>query len=150
MLAEFDASSACRGIWNHHMQNHDFRPHAQALLLFLLIGVSGFLHASDVPVPFVDAGLGPCTVDFVVEGRKYQPLYNAQIQVQFEYGLWGLKRMNLQVGTNGDGKGRFTGLPAKLRKPPLDFVIRYGKAEQHWYWTGLDCHQRFVVVLNTD
>ena len=149
MAAEFNAGSAGRGIWNSLMQNYDL-PLARLLMLGLFIGLSAFLRASDVPVPSVDAGLGPCTVDFIAEGRKYQPLYNAQIRVQFKYGLWGMKRMNLQVGTNSDGKARFTGLPTKLRKPPLDFVILYGKAEQHWYWTGLDCHQRFVVVLNTD
>jgi hypothetical protein len=118
---------------------------ALAFLVFVALGRS---QTAEVPVPTVDADLGPCSVDFTVTDQKFQPLYNAQIRVRFKYGFWGMKRMDLQIGTNSAGKARVKGLPSKLRRPPLDFVVTYGKASQDWYWTGLDCVDQTQVVLH--
>jgi hypothetical protein len=117
-----------------------------ALLLFPAL--SGRTQTAEIPVPSVDAALGPCSADFTVTDRNFHPLYNAQIHVHFKYGLWGIKRMDLQIGTNSAGKARVKGLPAKLRHPPLDFVITYGSVSEDWYWTGLDCNSQPQVALN--
>jgi hypothetical protein len=119
-----------------------------ALAFFLLLALGGQPQTAEVPVPTVDADLGPCSVDFTVTDQKFHPLYNAQIRVHFKYGFWGMKRMDLQIGTNSAGKARVKGLPTKLRHPPLDFVVTYGKASQDWYWTGLDCVDQTQVVLH--
>ena len=50
-----------------------------------------------------------------------QPVYLATIHVRLRYGFMSLKRMDLEVGTNSDGKARVEGLPAKAR--PLNYEI---------------------------
>lgn len=60
-------------------------------------------------VPVVDAGVGPCTADFVISDSDGKPVYAAQVSVRVRYGHF--HRMDLEVGTNVDGKARFTGLP---------------------------------------
>jgi hypothetical protein len=116
--------------------------------LWLLFACGGYTRAAEVPVPSVDAGLGTCSVGFTITNQDFQPLYNAQIHVHFKYGLWGMKHMDLQVGTDSAGKARVSGLPSKLRHPPLDFVVTYGSVSTDWYWPGLECTSQAPVVLN--
>jgi len=60
-------------------------------------------------VPVVDAGVGPCTADFTITDSDGKPVYAAQLTVRVRYGHF--HRMDLEVGTNVDGKARFIGLP---------------------------------------
>lgn len=116
--------------------------------LWLVFTPGGYTQAMESPVPSVDAGLGPCSVDFTINNQNFQPLYDAQIHVHFKYGLWGIRTMDLQVGTDSAGRARVTGLPVKLRRPPLDFVTSYRNASTDWYWPGLECTSRAQVLLN--
>ena len=67
-------------------------------------------------IPFIDGGIGPCTADFTITDNASAPLYDAQIKVHISYGTFGVHKLDLQVGTNIDGKARFTGLPAKAKQ----------------------------------
>jgi hypothetical protein len=66
-------------------------------------------------VPVIDGGIGPCTADFIITDADGKPLYDAKINVHIAYGFMNVKKLDLQVGTNVDGKGRFTGLPDKIK-----------------------------------
>jgi hypothetical protein len=68
------------------------------------------------------ANLGDCAADFVVRGADGKPVYNATIHVRVRYGFMSLKRSDLEVGTNADGKARIEGLPSKAK--PLAYDIR--------------------------
>ncbi len=123
---------------------------AASLILFgaLLFGADTG-RAAPADVPAVNAGLGPCTADFTVTDGAHRPLYNATVSVTVKYGLLGLRTMDLEVGTNSDGKARVAGLPSKVRKHPLGFVISYGdrvKSTEHY--PAVNCNARFDVVLN--
>ncbi len=50
-----------------------------------------------------------------------KPAPAADVKVHIEYGFGGFHRLDLEAGTNVDGKVRFTGLPAKVKRPPLEF-----------------------------
>jgi hypothetical protein len=101
-----------------------------------------------VPVPQVNANLGPCTVDFTVSQKAKQPLYNAEISVKIAYGFMGMKKMDLKIGTNYEGKARFVGLPEKVHNPPLAFVVRAkGLSKTVNYWPSVKCQARYSVVL---
>jgi hypothetical protein len=76
-------------------------------------------------VPSVDGGLGPCSIEFTVKDATNAPLYNAKIRVHIATGFLGVKKTDLEVGTNVDGKGKFTGLPDKT-KFPLEFDAQQG------------------------
>ena len=74
-----------------------------------------------VEVPALKAGLGDCSADFTVTDADGKPVYLATIHVRLRYGFMSLKRMDLEVGTNSDGRARVEGLPAKAR--PLNYEI---------------------------
>ncbi len=101
-----------------------------------------------VPVPQVDAGIGSCTVDFTVSRSNNHPIYNAEISVRIAYGFMGMKKMDLKVGTNSEGKARFIGLPEKVHNPPLQFIVKAeGLTKTVNYWPNVKCHVRYAVIM---
>lgn len=72
-------------------------------------------------VAVISARLGPCSADFIVTGADGKGIYAATVHVRIRYGFLGLKRMDLEVGTNGDGRARVEGLPEDAR--PLTYDI---------------------------
>ena len=63
-------------------------------------------------VPVMDGGAGPCWLELqrvtTVDGA---PVYDATIKVHIAYGFAGIRRLDLQAGTDADGKVKFIGLP---------------------------------------
>lgn len=120
-----------------------------ALALNLLFAAVTLASQQSVPVPQVNANLGPCTVDFTVSEKADQPLYNAEISVKIAYGFMGMKKMDLKVGTNNEGKARFVGLPEKVHNPPLAFVVNSkGLTKTVNYWPSVKCQARYAVIMN--
>ena len=72
----------------------------------------------------LDAKLGACSADFTVTDASGKPIYDALIHVRLRYGPMALKRMDLEVGTDSDGKARIAGLPPRAR--PLVYDITKG------------------------
>ena len=72
-------------------------------------------------VPVIDAALGSCTADFTVSDASGAPVYNAKIRVHIAYGFLSARKLDLEVGTNAQGKARFEGLPNKLKHGGLTF-----------------------------
>lgn len=102
--------------------------------------------ASDPETAVINARLGPCSADFTVADAKGQPIYNATIHVRIRYGLLGVKRMDLEVGTNGDGKARFEGLPEKARPLVYDITKADRKRTVHQD-LATECQATFAVAL---
>jgi hypothetical protein len=123
--------------------------HAVAVLaLTLMWAAMAPASQQSVPIPQVNGNLGPCTVDFTVSEKADQPLFNAEISVRIAYGFMGVKKMDLKVGTNNEGRARFVGLPEKVRKPPLQFVVRAkGLTKTVDYWPSVKCQARYSVVM---
>lgn len=48
-------------------------------------------------------------------------MYAAIVHVRIRYGFLSIKRMDLEVGTNSDGKARVEGLPSKAK--PLTYDV---------------------------
>lgn len=118
------------------------------LVAGVLIWGAGVGRAAAVEVPVVNADLGPCTADFAVTDGTGKPLYNATVSVTVKYGFLGLRKMDLEVGTNSDGKARVAGLPSKVRKRPLGFVISYGdRVKSIEHYPAVKCNARYEVVL---
>jgi hypothetical protein len=66
-------------------------------------------------IPSIDGGIGPCTADFTIVDDVNKPVYAAKINVHIAYGFMNARKLDLQVGTNIDGKARFTGLPDHIK-----------------------------------
>ena len=119
-----------------------------ALALSLLFAAAMPASQQSTPVPQVNANLGPCTVDFTVSQKANQPLFNAEISVKIAYGFMGMKKMDLKVGTNSEGRARFVGLPEKVHRPPLEFVVRAkGMTKTVNYWPSVKCQARYSVEM---
>ncbi len=88
----------------------------------LLIGAKQGAAQAQQKVPVMDGGAGPCALELTITGADKKPLYDATVKVHISYGFAGARRLDLQAGTNSDGKVKFTGLPARVHRPPLEFV----------------------------
>src|SRR6476660_3684220 len=66
-------------------------------------------------VPALKAGLGTCAADFVVKDGDGKPVYQAMIHAKISYGALSVKRMDVEVSTNHEGKARIEGLPSKAK-----------------------------------
>jgi hypothetical protein len=99
---------------------------AAAAMLGLVLATSQAAVPQEVPVLKANLG-GDCSADFMVRGGDGQPVYNAIIHVRVRYGFVSVKRSDLEIGTNADGKARIEGLPAKAK--PLAYDVRKGDAK---------------------
>ena len=120
-----------------------------ALAILLLLAGAGRVEAKTADVPVGQAELGPCSADFTVKDSSNKPIYDARINVIIRYGFMSLRKLEIEVGTNNNGKARFEGLPAKAKKP-IEFTIRSGKRTKTvTYDPGAQCHASFTVTLGT-
>jgi hypothetical protein len=76
-------------------------------------------HNEEVPV--IQGGAGPCSLELTVRGADGKPVYAATVKVHVKYGFAGMRRLDLEAGTNSDGKVKFAGLPDRVQRPPLEF-----------------------------
>jgi hypothetical protein len=72
-------------------------------------------------VPVMDGSAGPCSLQLTVTDPDGKPVYAADIKVHMAYGFGGIRRLDLEAGTNAAGKAKFIGLPSRVRRPPLEF-----------------------------
>src|SRR5258708_10187800 len=72
-------------------------------------------------IPVTDGTSGPCSIEFSVTDSDGKPLYATRIDVHMAYGAFVAHKLHMGVYTNAQGKARFTGIPAKVRKPPIEF-----------------------------
>ena len=87
----------------------------------LVLLASAVLQAPTAPeLPTLDARLGGCSADFVVKDASGAPVYLALVHVQVRYGVMSVKRMDLEVSTNSEGKARIKGLPDKAKPMTYD------------------------------
>src|SRR5512145_2182090 len=78
---------------------------------------------TDPQLAVISARLGDCSADFTVRDGDGKPIYAALVHVRIRYGFMGVKRMDLEVGTNSEGQARVEGLPAKVK--PLTYDISH-------------------------
>lgn len=72
-------------------------------------------------IPATDAQSGPCSIELSVTGPDGKPVYAARIDYHAAYGAFGAHKLDMTVYTNADGKAKFSGIPAKVKKPPIEF-----------------------------
>lgn len=122
--------------------------HLQLAGYLLLIPVLTLAQASPTnEVPVIDAGLGSCTADVRVMDSSHHPIYKAEISTRIRYGFAGLHKIDLQIGTNVDGKARFTGLPEQPRET-LQFTAEYnGRSNTVLLDPEKGCHASVDVFI---
>jgi hypothetical protein len=98
-------------------------------------------------VPVVDGGIGACSADFTVTDAAGAPVYAAKIKVHIAYGFMYARKLDLEVGTNVDGKARFTGLSDRV-KHGLFFEASEGdRTAEAFDEPATTCKAQFTVAL---
>src|SRR6202161_3083312 len=98
-------------------------------------------------VPVIDGAIGPCSADFTITDTTGAPVYAATIQVHIAYGFMYLHKLDLQVGTNADGKARFTGLPDRTRQGLFFRASEGGREGSAFDDPAKTCKTQFTIVL---
>ncbi len=98
-------------------------------------------------IPFIDGGIGPCTADFTITTTAAAPIYDAQIKVHISYGMFGAHKLDLQVGTNADGKARFTGLPEKTKQGLFFQASKGNLTGSAFDDPSKTCNAQFTIAL---
>ena len=99
-------------------------------------------------VPVMDGAAGPCSLQLTVTGADGKPAYAATVKVHIDYGFGGFHKLDLEAGTNSDGKVRFTGLPARVHRPPLEFhALKDNFEAVATYDPSAECHAKHDITL---
>jgi hypothetical protein len=127
--------------------------HTRALALTLVVfalSISAFSQTTapdPKSVPVIDGGIGACSVDFTVTDTDGAPVYAATIKVHIEYGFMYLRKLDLQVGTNADGKARFTGLPDRTKRGLFFEASAGDRTAEAFDDPATTCKNQFTVAL---
>ena len=122
------------------------------LLLAAGLGDASAQSPQAPPVTTIDAALGHCSLDVAVTTADGRPAAAASVRVHIAYGFGGFHKLDLEAGTNVDGKVKFTGLPSPVRRPPLRF---HAFAKDNGQLTGdadydpaAECHAQRTITLS--
>lgn len=102
---------------------------AASACILLILGTLVFASQAQQPaqpqqpddIPVTDAGSGPCSIELSVTSSDGKPVYAARIDYHAAYGAFGAHKLDMGVYTNAQGKAKFTGIPLKVKKPPIEF-----------------------------
>ncbi len=117
------------------------------LIIVLLLAPALAQTPDPHSVPAVDAGIGPCSADFTITGSDDKPVYAAKVKVHIAYGFGGLHKLDLEVGTNVDGKARFTGLPDRLKHGLLFEASEADRTGEAFDDPSKTCQAQFPIIL---
>jgi hypothetical protein len=106
--------------------------------------------ATSAPATEISADLGPCSVEFHVTDLAGKPIYYARITTTIRYGFMNKRRLDLEAGTNADGRARFINLPSQVNQP-LQFQVRYeDQTASYGIDPGTGCHAQRSVPLKIE
>jgi hypothetical protein len=127
------------------------------LLILLLVSVSSVRtlaqsQSNSTPVdphsvPSLDGGIGPCTADFLITDASGAPVYAAKINVHIAYGFASVRKLDLQIGTNIDGKARFTGLPDHIKHGIYFHASEGNRIGEAFDDPANTCKTQFTITL---
>jgi hypothetical protein len=122
------------------------------LLSVFLLSAFSFAQTKDTSpekVPVMDGGAGPCSLDLTVTNADAKRIYAATVKVHISYGFAGIRRLDLEAGTNSEGKVRFTGLPRSVHKGPLEFHVSKDDLQgMATYDPAAECEAKRTIALS--
>src|SRR5262245_59006893 len=78
-------------------------------------------------VPAIDVKVGHLWVELTLTDANTKPVYAATVKVHIAYGFAGVRKLDLEAGTNAQGKILFKGLPLRVHNPPVEFHASKGE-----------------------
>jgi len=119
----------------------------KTLFLALLLAPAFAQTPDPHSVPAVDAGVGQCTADFTITDADNKPVYAAKVKVHIAYGFVSVRKLDLEVGTNFDGKARFTGLPDRVKKGLFFEASEGDRTGNAFDDPSKTCQAQFTIAL---
>lgn len=98
-------------------------------------------------VPVIDGGIGTCSADFTINDPAGAPVYAAKIKVHIAYGFMYARKLDLEVGTNADGKARFTGIPDRVKHGLFFEASESDRTASAFDDPATTCKAQFTLVL---
>lgn len=95
----------------------------------------------------ISADLGPCSALITVTGIDSKPVYGAKMTARIQYGMLGVKKLDLEAYTASDGQMKITNLPESLKKPVYIHITKGEFGEVVEFNPNLRCHATFNVQL---
>jgi hypothetical protein len=118
------------------------------ILLTLALSLTALPQTPDPKsVPVVDGAIGSCSYDFTVTDPAGAPVYAAKIKVHIAYGFMYARKLDLEVGTNIDGKARFTGLPERTKRGLFFEASEADRTATAFVDPAITCKSQFAVTL---
>ncbi len=97
--------------------------------------------------PVLDGGIGPCSADFTITDAAGAPVYAAKVKVHIAYGFMNARKLDLELGTNADGKARFTGLPDHIKHGLYFHASEGDRTGEAFDDPANTCKAQFTVTL---
>jgi hypothetical protein len=98
-------------------------------------------------VPSIDGGIGPCSADFTINDANGSPVYAAKVKVHIAYGWMNVRKLDLELGTNVDGKARFTGLPDRIKHGIYFKASEGNRTGEAFDDPANNCKAQFTITL---
>lgn len=135
--------------------NMDKNPLRKRAVVMFLLAVSALASsqtkgpqaADSKTIPVVDGGVGPCSADFTVTDAAGAPVYAAKIKVHVAYGFMNVRKLDLEVGTNAEGKARFAGLPDRIKHGLYFYASEGDRAGEVFDDPANTCKAQFTIPL---
>lgn len=122
-----------------------------AILPLSLSSQSSPSGAAPTPVPTIDGAAGPCSLDLTVLTPDHKPAASATVKVHIAYRFGGFHKLDLEAGTNADGKVKFTGLPSRVRRSVLEFqATKEDLSGTTQYDPSAECHSTKEIMLQKE
>jgi len=129
-----------------------------ALLVFSQFGVNPYQQPAQPPqpaqpqqaddVPVIDGKVGPCSVELTITDADNKPVFGATVKVHIAYGFAGVRKLDLEAGTNAQGKILFKGLPLRVHSPPVEFhASKNDLTGTATYNPGTECQAKRSIML---
>ena len=116
-------------------------------LVLLPLRISAQTNTSTVVPGEISADLGTCSASITVSGTDSKPIYAAKVTTRIQFGLLGVKRLDLEAYTGSDGKVKITNLPEVLKKPMYIHISKGDKEEIVQFKPDIKCEASFDIQL---
>lgn len=113
--------------------------------LILLFALATPLLAADPPK--ISADLGSCSADFHVTDAGGKPVYNARVHTLIRSGAFAIRKLDLEVSTDSDGRASIIGLPEVPKRPITFEISSASKASSVAFEPDKQCRAKYEVSL---
>ncbi len=97
--------------------------------------------------PKISADLGSCSADFHVTDADNKPIYNARVHTLIRSGAFAIRKLDLEIRTDADGRASIINLPEVPKRPITFDVSNESKSSSVAFEPDKQCRAKYEVSL---